>query len=387
MFYVTNRVKRDFLATCETITQGALRLRTPEGDVHDFGSGDLQGEMQFNDWSVVTAAASRGDIGLGQAYVDGLWDSPSIRDVAEVGLRNLHHFQSYAHAGFWHSFKYNMADRLMRPSGLFAAPNGPDIGNEFFQLWLDDGMSYSSALFDETDADMDLSKAQSAKNSRILSQLSGGARVLELGCGWGGFTEQAADQGREVTALTRSAGQKGYTDARLDGRAEVLRGDHQSLQGQFDNIVSIETLERLGPRQWPAFFAALREQLANGGRIVLQTIVVPDDTLSRYLRSPDFFRQNLAPGAAALSRAEIARQAGLAGLRMVDDYAFGLSYARTCSHWQNRLETRSPRLNRMGFDDQFLRSWRYHLGAGAAAFASKRADVVQVALTHSEDRP
>ncbi len=91
MFYVTNRVKRDFLTTCETITEGALRIRTPEGHVHDFGSGDLQGEMQINDWSVVTAAATRGDIGLGQAYVDGLWDSPSIQTVAEVGLRNVHH--------------------------------------------------------------------------------------------------------------------------------------------------------------------------------------------------------------------------------------------------------------------------------------------------------
>lgn len=381
MFYVTNRVKRDFLATCETITHGALRIRTPEGHVHDFGSGDLQGEMQINDWSVVTAAATRGDIGLGQAYVDGLWDSPSVRDVAEVGLRNLHHFHAYAHAGLFHSLKYTVADRLLRPSGLLKSSASKGIGNEFYQLWLDEGMSYSSALFEEHETD--LSKAQNRKNDRILDRLSEGDRMLELGCGWGGFTEEAAEHGHNVTALTASPGQKGYTDARLDGRANVVHGDHRSLQGQFDNIVSIETLERLGPRQWPAFFAALRERLAQGGRIVLQTIVVPDDALSRYLKTSDFVRQTIMPGAAALSRAEIARQAGLAGLKMVDDYAFGLSYARTCSDWQARMEANTPRLNRMGFDNTFLRSWRYHLGAGAAAFAAGRADVVQVELTHA----
>jgi len=381
MFYVTNRVKRDFLATCETISHGALRIRTPEGHVHDFGTGALQGEMQINDWSVITAAATRGDIGLGQAYVDGLWDSPSIRDVAEVGLRNLHHFHAYAHAGALHSLKYTIADRLLRPSGLLSSPASTSVGNEFYQLWLDDGMSYSSALFEDSSAD--LSKAQSRKNNRILDRLSKGDRLLELGCGWGGFTEMAAEQGHNVTALTRSAGQKGYTDARLDGRAKVIRGDHRSVSGQFDNIVAIETLERLGPRQWPAFFASLRDRLAVGGRIVLQTIVVPDDTLSRYLRSSDFVRQSIMPGAAALSRAEIARQAGLAGLKLVDDYSFGLSYARTCSDWQARMEAKTPRLNRMGFDDSFLRSWRYHLGSGAAAFAAGRANVVQVELAHA----
>lgn len=381
MFYVTNRVRRDFLATCETISEGALRIRTPEGHVHDFGSGDLQGEMQINDWSVVTAAATRGDIGLGQAYVDGLWDSPSIQDVAEVGLRNLHHFHAYAHAGVFHAMKYTVADRLLRPSGLLSSVGSSGVGNEFYQLWLDEGMSYSSALFEE--GDTNLSKAQGRKNDRILDRLSEGDRMLELGCGWGGFTEMAAEHGHNVTALTHSAGQKGYTDARLDGRAEVIRGDHRNLSGQFDNIVSIETLERLGPRQWPAFFAALRDRLADGGRIILQTIVVPDDALSRYLRSSDFVRQTIMPGAAALSRAEIARQAGRAGLKMVDDYAFGLSYARTCSEWQARMETKSYRLNQMGFGDTFLRGWRYHLGAGAAAFATSRANVVQVELTHA----
>ncbi|TCL09057.1 cyclopropane-fatty-acyl-phospholipid synthase [Shimia isoporae] len=381
MFYVTNRVKRDFLATCESITHGALRIRTPEGHVHDFGSGALQGEMQINDWSVVTAAATRGDIGLGQAYVKGLWDSPSIKDVAEVGLRNLHHFHSYAHAGFFHSLKYSVADRLLRPSGLLKGAKGQSIGNEFFQLWLDDGMSYSAALY--SDDISDLAGAQTNKNDRILGRLSDGDRLLEVGCAWGGFTEMAAEHGHEVTALTQSPGQKGYTDARLDGRAEVMRGDHRSTQGQFDNIVSIEALERLGPREWPAFFASLKNRLAEGGRIMLQSIVVPDDNLSRYLRSSDFFRQAMVPGGAALSRREISRQAGLAGLRMVDDFAFGLSYARTCSDWQTRLEAKTPRLNRMGFDDTFLRGWRYHLGAGSAAFAAGRADVVQVELAHA----
>ena len=143
MLFLTARVKRDFLDTCARIETGALRLRTPEGEVYDFGRGQPAAEMRIKDWSVVTSIASRGDVGLGETYVAGLWDTPSIDTLAEVALKNYERFAGYAYAGFWNRLKFRTIDRLMRANSPRGAARNIrahyDVGNEFYQLWLDEG--------------------------------------------------------------------------------------------------------------------------------------------------------------------------------------------------------------------------------------------------------
>ncbi len=267
MSFLTNRVKRDFLETCARIEHGTLRLRTPEGEVYDFGSGHPAAEMLIRDWSVVTAIASRGDVGLGETYVAGLWDTHSIESLAEVALRNYDRFAGYAYAGFWVGLKFRFVDRLMRANSLRGASRNIrahyDVGNEFYQLWLDEGMTYSSALY--AAGDDDLEHAQNRKYDRILDRVRDAERILEIGCGWGGFAERAAGRGQHVTGLTISPSQKGYADARLDGRAEIRLQDYRATGGTFDSIVSIEMIEAVGQRYWPAYFATLKARLSDGG--------------------------------------------------------------------------------------------------------------------------
>ena len=257
MLLLSNRVKHDFLETCARISSGSLRLHTPEGETFDFGLGSPTAEMQINDWSIVTAIAARGDVGLGETYVTGLWDTPSVQDLATVALMNLDHFQGYTYAGFWNRLKFRVVDRLMRANSPRGASRNIrahyDVGNEFYQLWLDEGMTYSSAMFSEGDSD--LGRGQNRKYDRILGRLGKGERVLEIGCGWGGFAERAADTGRHVTGLTISPSQKGYDDARLDGRAEIRLQDYRKRDGHYDSIVSIEMIEAVGHEYLGDYFA------------------------------------------------------------------------------------------------------------------------------------
>jgi len=385
MLFLTNRVKKDFLETCARIRMGSLRLRTPEGEYYDFGQGSPAAEMQIHDWAVVTSLAARGDIGLGETYVAGLWDTPSVEDLTKVALLNLGEFEGYAYAGFWSTLKFRFANRLLRTNSVRGAARNIrahyDVGNEFYQLWLDEGMTYSSALFQGDDSDLE--RAQARKNDRILDRVHDAERLLEIGCGWGGFAERAADRGHHVTGLTISPSQKGYADARLDGRADIRLQDYRKSAGTFDSIVSIEMNEAVGEKYWPTYFATLKARLADQGRAVIQAITVSDDYFETYRRGSDYIRQYTFPGGMLLSDGVIADQARRAGLRVSSSFAFGKDYGRTCAVWDERLAARTGRVQRLGYDAQFVRNWRYYLGICAASFAVGQTDVVQVELAHA----
>lgn len=385
MSFITTRIQRDFFGSCERIAQGSLTIRTPEGEVHRFGKGAPEAELQINDWAAITATAARGDIGFGEAYVAGLWDTPSIQSLTELVLLNYAEFEGYATATFWHTLKFRLVDRLLRANSKRGAARNIrahyDVGNEFYQTWLDPSMTYSSALFAE--GDDDLHRAQHRKYDRILSRLGEGDRVLEIGCGWGGFAERAAESGRQVTGLTISPSQKGYADARLDGRAEIRLQDYRDATGKFDNIVSIEMIEAVGERYWPTYFGAVKERLADGGLAVIQAITVSDDYFPTYRKNSDYIRQYTFPGGMLLANSVIREQASNVGLRVREIFAFGPDYARTCATWARQLEAARPRLARLGYEGAFIRNWRFYLEICAAAFAVGQTDVVQVEITHA----
>ncbi|OIP82358.1 MAG: cyclopropane-fatty-acyl-phospholipid synthase [Rhodobacterales bacterium CG2_30_65_12] len=385
MSFITTRIQRDLFTSCERMAQGSLTIRTPEGEVHRFGNGAPEAELQINDWAAITATAARGDIGFGEAYVAGLWDTPSIQALTELVLLNYGEFEGYANAGFWPTLKFRLVDRLLRANSKRGAARNIrahyDVGNEFYQTWLDPSMTYSSALF--TEDDTDLLRAQQRKYDRILGRLGEGERILEIGCGWGGFAERAAQSGRHVTGLTISPNQKGYADARLDGRAEIRLQDYRDTTGKFDNIVSIEMIEAVGERYWPTYFGAVKDRLAEGGRAVIQAITVADDYFPIYRKNSDYIRQYTFPGGMLLSNAVIRERAENAGLQVRETFAFGKDYARTCTTWAQQLESARPRLARLGYEGPFLRNWRFYLEICAAAFAVGQTDVVQVELSHA----
>lgn len=385
MPFLTDRIRRDFLASCERLEQGSLTLVTPGGERLHFGRGAPEADMVIRDWRAVLMVASRGDIGLGEAYVEGLWDSASIENLLTLALKNADILNRYGYAGFWQTLKYKVIDRLTRRNSLRGAARNIrahyDVGNEFYQLWLDEGMSYSSALF--TAGDTDLARGQNRKIDRILQRLGEGGRVLEIGCGWGHFAERAAEHGCHVTGLTISPSQKGYADARLDGRADIRLQDYRRSTGQYDHIVSIEMVEAVGERYWPTYFGTLKSRLARGGSAVIQAITVPDSYFPKYRASSDFIRRYTFPGGMLLSDGVIRDQAARAGLAVRDSFAFGQDYAETCRQWSARMKQQAGRATQLGFGPEFLRGWEYYLDACAAAFAVGQTDVVQVELVHA----
>ena len=382
---LTRRLATDFLATCEGIETGRLRVRTPEGHVHDFGAAGLEAELQINDWAAVSALLARGDIGFGESYVAGLWDTPAIEPLVTLGLLNEAQMRRYAFPSRWHGLLYRAVDRIVRRNSIAGSSRNVrahyDVGNEFYGEWLDPSFTYSSALFDDGDADLE--RGQRRKYDRILDQLGDRERILEIGCGWGGFAERAAGRGHAVTAITVSPSQRAFADARLDGRADVRLCDYRQTAGRYAGVVAIEMVEAVGERYWPTYFTTLKARLAEGGKAMIQAITVSDDHFPAYRRGTDYIRHSTFPGGMLLCSRAIAEQAAAAGLRAGAPFTFGQDYALTCRSWASRLLERSARLTALGYGGPTLRHWRFYLEACASGFAAGRTDVLQVELSHA----
>ena len=382
---LTRRITADFLATCERIETGRLRVRTPEGDVHDFGSEGTEAELRIKDWSAVTALLARGEVGFGEGYVAGLWDTPAVEPLVRLALINESSISSYVVPSRLNGLAFRVLDRIVRRNSIAGSGRNIrahyDVGNEFYGEWLDPGFTYSAALFGAEGTDLE--QAQARKYDRVLDLIGDRERILEIGCGWGGFAERAAGRGHAVQAITVSPAQKAYADARLDGRADVRLCDYRRTSGRFSGIVSIEMIEAVGERYWPTYFATLKDRLAEGGKAVVQAITVSDEHFPVYRRGTDYVRNSTFPGGMLLCNRAITEQAARAGLRAGTPFAFGRDYALTCRLWAARFLTRADRLTALGYGGPTLRHWRYYLEACAATFAVGRTDVVQVELTHA----
>ncbi len=379
MFTPAHRRQAAFLAGCDRLALGSLRLRTPDGAWHDFGHGDPAAELVLHDWAAVSATLSRGAEGLAETYAAGLWDTPSVEDLVAIACLNRDRLRGAQPAGFWQALRARTAGWFTRRGPRRARLTPSDAGNEFFQLWLDPGMSYSAALF--APGDDDLLRAQNRKHDRILDRLSaGGERLLDLGCGWGALAERAADRGHRVTGLTALPGQRGFADARLDGRADIRLGGPRQAAGTYDAIVAIEMDSSLPGSDRPALLATLKARLAEGGRAILQTTATRAGTGAG--SGAGLAGLPLPTCARPDGEDAILRAAAAAGLACRDRFAFGADYARTCRLWAGRLDAQAGRALRHGYDQPFLRRWRFALGAAAAAFATGEAEVMQLELTH-----
>ena len=383
---LTNKaLKLQFLSTCERLREGQLTLRTPEGERYNFGTSGPEAEMVIRDWATVSALAAHGQVGLGETYVQGMWDTPSVEGLVSLAMINRDHLGTFDQANPFNKARFRFVDMVLRANSRRGARKNIrshyDVGNEFYGLWLDEGMTYSSGLFDT--ADDDLTRAQTRKNTRALSRLGAGERVLEIGCGWGGFAEHASTEGRDVTGVTISRNQHSYAECRLDGNADIQLRDYRDIDSRYDNIVSIEMIEAVGARYWPNYFSVLKRNLAEGGRVLLQAITVRDSFFETYRTSSDYIRQYVFPGGMLLSDRVIADQAGAAGLNVQDNFAFGQSYAKTCRIWAERLAAQKRKVVELGYGDAFFRNWQYYLGICAASFAIGHTNVVQVELAHA----
>jgi len=369
----------------ENVHGGMLEIRLPDGSSRLFGEGEHGVTMHVHDEAMFSQVLARGDIGLAEAYLDGHWDSPDVTGLLTLLTRN-HQALKKAIYGSWRNLlAARLRHWLNRNSRTGSKRNimaHYDLGNDFYRLWLDPGMSYSSALYRAADAG-DLESAQRAKYRRLLRRLHAepGQSVLEIGCGWGGFAEIAVEEGLKVTGLTLSPAQLECARKRVP-EADLRLQDYRDTSERFDHIVSIEMFEAVGERWWPTYFRTIAQALKPGGRAVIQSITIRDDLFDGYRKGTDFIQQYIFPGGMLPSRSAFRAAAAKQGLTVHGEYAFGADYARTLAEWRHAFESNWPQIAALGFDEQFRRLWRMYLSYCEAGFLAGNIDVVHFELAH-----
>ena len=380
------------------LKHGTLDMQLPDGSTLHFGGvtgteGGLRAAIRLNNWNACTAALKSADIGFAETYIAGDWSTPDLTALLTLFIANRDDVESLVYGTWWGSLLHRARHFLNRNSRRGSQKNihaHYDLGNEFYRLWLDPTMNYSSAWF-EGDRSGDLVPAQWAKVRRALNEcgVKRGDRVLEIGCGWGALAECAArDFGATVTGVTLSSEQLAWAQQRLAdaGLAGDLRyQDYRALGvpadgARFDAIASIEMFEAVGREYWPSFFATLKAQLKPGGKACIQSITIRDDLFERYVRSTDFIQQYIFPGGLLPSPSAFRAAAAQAGLRVVNEIAFGEDYAETLRRWRERFLSADTQVRQLGFDTRFMRIWEFYLGYCEAAFATGNTSVMQFTL-------
>jgi cyclopropane-fatty-acyl-phospholipid synthase len=373
-------------AVASHIGVGRLTIKTPSGDriVAQADTAGPDAVLELHRWRAVRRLARGGSIGFAEAYMDGDWSSPDLAVFLELAALNLDRLAKRLH-GMAPLRMLNRLSHLRRANTRRGSRRNIaahyDLGNAFYRLWLDDGMSYSAALY--TQPRDTLETAQAAKNDRIvdLLALQGGERVLEIGCGWGGLAERMARAGAaQVTAITLSQEQHAYATqrARTANRVEqvdIRLTDYRDIGGTYDRIASIEMVEAVGEVHWPTYFATLRDRLRAGGVAVLQAITIDDDRFPGYRSRADFIQRYIFPGGMLPSPAILREQIARAGLVLTSAETFGLSYARTLSEWQRRFQAAWPAIAAQGFGQRFKHMWEYYLAYCEAGFRAGAIDV------------
>lgn len=367
---------------------GRLSITTPDGKTRTF-EGRNPGEsanIELRDWRVVSNMIRKGDIGFAEDYREGNWETDNLTGLVTLGLINRRALDRMV-TGSKFSRTVSMLSYLLKMNSLKGSKKNIhahyDIGNEFYKLWLDPSMTYSAAIFKNKNEP--LQQAQYNKYDRILDcidQKSGS--ILEVGCGWGGFAERAQDQGDfNIKGITLSQEQYDFAQKRLGKKANIALEDYRHQNGKFNNIVSIEMFEAVGERYWPTYFNKIGSLLSDNGKAVIQTITMNEKDFPRYRRGGDFIRSYIFPGGMLPSVSRFDAEAQKAGLKTGNKYSFGQDYATTLEHWLNEFDAKRNEVKAMGFDDGFIRLWRFYLAACIGGFRTGRTDVMQVELSHA----
>lgn len=386
----------------EKLSVGSLTVRFPDGASQRFGRGAPHAEIVLANWKVCDAALKSGDIGFGETYIAGDWSTPDLLSLMNVMVSNRNAIEAVIYGTWWGRILYRARHVMRRNTRTGSKKNihaHYDLGNAFYRLWLDRSMTYSSALFRDDRSAADASArddfaalpiAQAAKYERVLDQLAlpAGARVLEIGCGWGGFASLAAQRGLAVTGLTLSheqhaLGVERIRDEGLADRVQLQIRDYRDVEGEYDGIASIEMFEAVGEKYWGGYFDCIRARLKPGGRALIQTITIAEHLFPDYRKSSDFIQQYVFPGGMLPSVSAFVAAAEAAGLRVVDRFAFGRDYARTLAAWSNRFHDHEREVRDAGFDTAFVRTWSFYLAYCSAAFRAENTDVMQFTLVHA----
>lgn len=387
---------RSVFSLLRRLSHGQLTVQLPgDAGMCQFGQvaeGRANGAVTLDNWKVCSAAIKSGDIGFAETYIAGDWHTPNLTALLRLLIANRREVEDMVYGNWAGRLLYRLRHLLNRNTRHNSRRNihkHYDLGNDFYRLWLDETMNYSSASFDG-DFAQPMPAAQDAKVRRALRMagVKPGDRVLEIGCGWGALAEKTLTEfSASITGVTLSTEQLEYARSRLaelgvpQNRIDLRLQDYRDISdGPYDAICSIEMVEAVGREYWPTYFAAVARLLKPGGRACIQSIVIDDALFERYLRSTDFIQQYIFPGGCLPSPAAFKAQAEAAGLKVVDSFAFGADYAETLKRWREQFVAARIQVLGQGFDERFIRTWEFYLAYCEAAFAEGNTDVVQYTL-------
>lgn len=375
------------------IQYGGLTLVTPSGGriVYHAKAHGPEAFITLHRWRAVRRLLLGGDVAFAEAYMNGDWTTPDLTAVIELAARNGETLDAAIGGGriarIINRIRHVARANTKRGSRRNIEAHY-DLGNDFYSLWLDETMTYSSAIY-SAGAQESLEEAQVRKIERIadLAEVDRAHTLLEIGCGWGAQGRALARRGAQVTGLTLSPSQLAWArraaaEEGLSARVDLRLQDYRDVKGTYDRIVSVEMIEAVGERYWPDYFGAISQRLNRGGCAVLQAITIADNRFEAYRKAADFIQRYVFPGGMLPSKETLARSAAAAGLKIVEREEFGDSYALTLSEWRRRMLLAWPQISAQGFDARFRRLWEYYLCYCEAGFRARTIDVGLYKLKH-----
>jgi cyclopropane-fatty-acyl-phospholipid synthase len=375
---------------------GHLTVSLPDKSRHEFGdlASDLRAHIDLHDYSMCTDVMTGGDVAFGEAYFNGKWDTPDLVQLLSLLAKNQEALMPAFYGRGWKAFLFNLRHLLRANSKKQARKNIEahyDLGNAFYRLWLDPTMTYSSALFTESNSQTTVD-GQKAKYERILNQIDppSGGHILEIGCGWGGFAEHAiTTRDVRVTGITLSPAQLEYSQKRIAAlglahRARFELCDYRDAAtrfgASFDGIASIEMFEAVGEKYWTKYFDVVANTLKPGARAAIQVITIQESRFETYRKTSDFIQQYIFPGGMLPSPERFISHAEKAQLKLTNRKEFGLDYAETLRRWLRQFDDSSHAVSELGYSEKFKKLWRFYLAYCIAGFEARSIDVGQYTL-------
>ena len=381
-----NRIFKKYLSDIgEKISNGKLTITLPNNEsLEFFGKGDLKSNLKLNSYMPILRTITSGHVGFAESYLKGEWTSSDLESLLEIMVTNLPEAfsaKSKIHLTYnriIHFFRENTKSRAKKNIQYHY-----DLGNDFYKLWLDKTMTYSSAIFKNEKES--LAEAQENKYQLLIDSLDikPHHKVLEIGCGWGGFAEYAAKKvGCTIKGITISPSQLKFATNRikelnLDNKVSLELCDYRDLKGKYDRVVSIEMIEAVGEKYWRNYFKKIKDVLKKDGLAGIQVILINNKSYQKYSKSVDFIQKYVFPGGMLPSQEKLNENYVNTGLVEINSHSFGKSYAKTLTIWHKEFLNSLSSIKKLGFDIKLERIFKYYFSYCKAGFNSEKIDVAQ----------
>ena len=376
-------LKRNIEKGLSKIQVNRIQVTYPDKTTSVFGTSGSIVDLNIKSWKMLWLAITRGDIGLAEGYFEDHWSTSNLLDLMEFFSVNVEYISDISDGkNIFKIFTYIY--HLRNKNSISGSKKNIlahyDLGNSFYQLWLDNTMTYSSAFFDNKK--ISLAEAQENKYQRIIDKLDlkPGQSILEIGCGWGGFMEYASKKGFKVKGITISDEQHKFATERLlnmENDPEVILKDYRLIEGKFDAVVSIEMFEAVGKEYWNSYFSKVRELLNKNGKALIQTITIDDSLFDKYVKTTDFIQTYIFPGGLMASDGAFKSIADKFKLETLNTKSFAHDYAKTLEIWFNQFNENWEDIAKLGFNDRFKKLWDFYLAYCRGGFLSTRINVSQ----------